>query len=468
MVITQPRRTQEVLINPGTGWQLLVGGRPADEMTRMPLVSTFYYRTSWTEFEPEKGKYENSPAVRTIDAWLAEAAKCGRYVAIRVVPWNSMNPHYQRRSAQQVQGCDSAVPAYILEEGAEGFAEPGGSGGWVPVFWDPVYLKYHEKLAAFLGKRYAGHPNLAYVDVPAGNYGEMNLTNTLIPELDDLSVWKQHGLTAASWEDMVRQLCDMYRAAFPDDLLVAARDYALYPGGKEALPYAVARGVGFRDDGLGMEYCGPGRENPEYEQNWDEVLCLYENGAGSWLDFGSRGQVRAILDWAVDRTHASIVMVGKGERGEQCYARQRRLIEEYGPRLGYRLVVEEAGWKSKAAPGSELAVSLSWRNLGNAPPYVDFALELSLLSAAGEPVCSTVLGPSALHTKTWLPGKEHRTEAAVKLPTALARGQYRVAVSLFEPRGGQDKTPTVRRMIRLGIEGADRELRYTLGEATVE
>jgi len=467
-MIAQPKRTEEVLINPGTGWQLLVGGRPADEMTRMPLVSTFYYRTSWTEFEPEKGKYEDSPAVQTIDAWLAEAAKRGRYVAIRVVPWNSMDPHYQRRSAQQVQGCDSAVPAYIFEEGAQGFAEPGGSGGWVPVFWDPIYLKYHRKLAAFLGKRYAGHPNLAYVDVPAGNYGEMNLTNTLIPALDDLSTWKQHGLTADSWNSMLKQLCEMYRAAFRDDLLVAARDYTMYPGGKQALPYALSKGVGFRDDGLGMEYCRPGRENPGYEQNWEKVLCLYENGFGSWLDFGSQREVRAVLDWAIDRTHASIVMVGKGERGAQCYGRHLGLVEEYGQRLGYRLVIEEARWKATAAPGTELAVSLAWRNLGNAPPYVDFALELSLLDAAGRPACSTVVGPSALGAKTWLPGKESHTEAAVRLPQAVAPGRYRVAVSLFEPLTGKGKAPTVRRRIRLGMEGVDRELRYPLGEVAVE
>ena len=104
MVIARPVATDEVLINPGAGWQLLVSRAPEGEMSELPLVSTYYYRGCWTEFEPTQGAYEGSPAVRIIDAWLAEAARQDRYVAIRVVPWNSENPDYQRVVAQKVQG----------------------------------------------------------------------------------------------------------------------------------------------------------------------------------------------------------------------------------------------------------------------------------------------------------------------------------------------------------------------------
>ncbi len=468
MMVVHPEKTEEVLINPGVGWQMLAQQDPGREMDTMPLLSTYYYRTSWTEFEPEKGEYENSPAVRMIDAWLAEAKKHGRYVAIRVVPWNAQNPFYQRASAQQVKGYDSAVPAYIFEEGADGIPEPGNSNGWAPVFWDPIYLKYHRKLAEFLGKRYGNNPNLAYVDVPGGNYGEMNLTNTGVPQFDDLSLWKKHGLTAKSWGGMVRELCDMYRAAFPNDLLVAARDYTLYPGGKQALPYAVGKGVGFRDDGLGMDYCGPGRENPEYEQNWEKVLCLYENSDGSWADLGNIKQVRAILDWAIDRTHASIVMVGKGEATRWAYRHYLTLVEEYGRRLGYRLVVEEASWPAGAKAGGGLPVSLAWRNLGNAPPYVDFALEVSLLDKSGRAVCSEVVPPDKLNTEAWLPGGDHPVKCSLRLPDQLRAGRYVVAISLFEPRAGRSSGLQVRRRIHLGIQGEEGEARYRLGEVGVE
>jgi hypothetical protein len=430
MVVVHPKTTDEVTINPGTGWQLLVSQPPRAEMEKLPLVSTYYYRTSWAEFEPAKGQYQNSPAVRTIDAWLAEAQHHGRYVAIRVVPWNSRNPSYQRRSAQKVQSCDSPVPAYIFEEGAKGFPEPGDSGGWVPVFWDPIYLKYHRQLAVFLGRRYGGHPNIAYIDVPAGNYGEMNLTNTGVPALDDLSLWKQYGLTADSWNQMLRDLCDMYRDAFPRDLLVAARDYAHYAGGRESLSYAVSHGVGFRDDGLGMPYCGPGRTNPEYEQNWERVLCLYENGYGSWLDWNEdkdaradtdEPQVRATLEWAIDRTHASIIMVGKGERGAASYRRFRSLVEDYGRRVGHRLVTDSAKWNATVHRGDQLPISLAWRNTGNAPPYVDFAVEISLVARDGRPACSEIIAPAQAHTHDLAARPTHRPAGGPVCATRPAR-----------------------------------------------
>jgi len=468
-IVVHPQQTTDVLINPGVGWQLLVGADPSDEMERMPLVSTYYYRTSWTEFEPQRGRYENSPAVRRIDRWLAEAAKYGRYVAIRVVPWNSQNPEYQRMSAQKVKGCDSPVPAYIFAEGADGFPEPGGSGGWVPVFWDPVYLKYHQKLAEFLGKRYANHPNLAYIDVPAANYGEMNLTNTGVPQLDDLSLWRKHGLTAASWRGMVEQLCDMYRGAFPHDLLVAARDYVLYPGGREALPYAVKKGVGFRDDGLGMDYCGPGQTNPEYEGHWQEALCLYENSDGSWLDLGDEARVRRILDWAIDRTHASIVMVGKWNEGQRSYDRYQSLVTEYGKRLGYRLVVQEASLPATVAPGADLPVTLAWQNLGNAPPYVSFALKVELLGPSGKLLGAATVAPEKLGTTTWTPSARPQTEVALPILKDVPPGSYRVAITLFEPKAASAGQPLdVRRPIRLGIRGGDARARYVLGRVTVK
>jgi len=481
VIKAHPAQTQEVLMNPGTGWQMLVNAPPTDEMDRMPLVSTYYYRTSWVMFEPAKGQYEDSPAVRVIDAWLAEARKHGRYVAIRVVPWNSGNSMYSANYSQKVRnlsqdplrrpesgrdpgmdstGYDSPVPPYIFEEGADGFVEPGDSGGWVPVFWDPIYLKYQAKLAEFLGKRYGGDPNIAYIDVPAGNYGEMNLTNTNQPWFDDLSLWKKHGLTAQSWESMLRSLCDMYRSAFPNDLLVAARDYTDYPGGKEALPYLVGKGIGFRDDGLGMDYCAPPRTNNEYEANWQSVLCLYENGGGTWLNWGSEERIRAILEWAIDRTHASIVMLGKGKRAQRCYDGCKPLVTEYGLRLGYRLTIDESTWPASVKPGAALPVTLSWRNLGNAPPYVDFSLETTLLAPDGSVACSKAL---PCETHKWLPGGPYATSVSLDVPSSLAPGAYTVSASVFE----RSADGGIRRRIRLALDG-EKDGRYVLGAVQIE
>ncbi|MCJ7821624.1 MAG: DUF4832 domain-containing protein, partial [Armatimonadetes bacterium] len=164
---------------------------------------------------------------------------------------------------------------------------------------------------------------------------------------------------------------------------------------------------------------------------------------------------------------ASIVMVGKGRSGEESYRRFLPLVEEYGWRVGYRLVVETADWKEGIHPGEPLPVTLIWRNAGNAPPYVDFAVELSLLAPDGEVAASHVVPPAQARTTTWLPEADHRLDAALPVPPDLPPGSYTVAVSLLETLPSADGEPAVRRRIQLGMSGGD-DGRYVLGEARVD
>ncbi len=439
VVTVKPEREPGVLINPGCGWQKLCHGRPQGEIEKMPMVSTYYWRTSWTRYEPSRENYRNSPAVRIIDAWLKYASENGRYVAIRVVPYNSRNPGYQRAAAQKVQGCDSIVPAYIYNVlAAKGFPEPGDSGGWVPVFWDPVYLEQHEKLARFLGRRYNGHPNLAYVDVPAGNYGEMNLRNTGVKELDDLSKWKEFGLTADVWDGMIRKMVDFYREAFPDTMLIAARDYISYGKGQQTPEYAISKGVGFRDDGLGMAYCRAGRTNRPYERYWKQVPCLYENGYVDWVDWQNYGtDARACVEWAVDQTHACIVMVGKGTGAERSYSQYESIVEEVGRRLGSRLRVKAAQYVTPTRSRGRFSVGLVWTNSGNTPVYRDLDLEVALMRGPAY-AARQVIPAKVARVRTWMPGQDVPMTVEFDLK-GLPAGPYEIRVSFYPPGRETDR-----------------------------
>ena len=88
-IVVEPELTDKVLINPGAGWQKLCHMGPQGEIEKMPEISTYYFRSLWTQFQSGEGTYGGS-AVRTIDDWLDYAQKNGRYVAIRVVPYNSL------------------------------------------------------------------------------------------------------------------------------------------------------------------------------------------------------------------------------------------------------------------------------------------------------------------------------------------------------------------------------------------
>ncbi|MBN1809360.1 MAG: DUF4832 domain-containing protein [Planctomycetes bacterium] len=467
-----PELSDEYIFNPGIGWQMLVTAGPSHVkrgIEEMPLVSHYYYRACWTNYETRQEQYEGSSAVRVIDGMQRLCKDAGKYYAFRVVSYNSQNPTYQR-TGQQVQGCDTAVPAYIFTQlGAKGFREPGDHNNWVPVFWDPVYIQQFNKLAAFLGKRYASDPSLGYVDIGGGNWGEMNLRNTGVPSLDDLSVWKQNGLTPDAWHDMIVKLVDGYRAAFPAAQIIIAADFGSY-GKPETRDYAVKNRIGFRDDGLGMDYSRAGRTNKDFETHWPQALCMFENGYVDWTDsagsgWGTPENVRSTLEWAIDKCHASIVMVGKGDGAFNAYRQYEPLMKELGKRLGYRLAVTKALYQDPAQSGAAWSIALLWSNLGNAPPYRDYAVEISILKGTSV-YYRHVVPPEQARTSTWVPDprQPHIMKLSLKLPASIPAGKKAVTVALCDPAATDD--PALR--INLAHKTADEFKRALVGFVDVQ
>ena len=463
-----PELSDEIIFNPGTGWQMMTTAGPEEVrrgLEEMPLMSVYYYRTVWTAFEPAREKYAGSPAVATLDR-IRELVKAkNRYYATRAVTYNSKAPGYSRF---KVNGCESAVPPYVYEElGAKGFEEPGGAKNWVPVFWDEIYIERYNKLAEFLGTRYAGDPSLAYIDIGGGNWGEMNLRNTGIPSLDNLSVWREHGLTPDSWHNMIVKLVDGYRRAFPKDQIIMASDFGSY-GKADTRDYAIKNGIGFRDDGLGMDYSRAGRRNVEFERHWPEVLCMFENGYVDWTDaagsgWGNPEAVRSTLDWAINQCHASIVMVGKGRGAFEAYRVYEPLVKEFGKKLGYRLAVTKASYHDPATSGGSWGISLFWENLGNAPPYRDYAVEISLLSGANVNYRYIIPSDKA-QTRKWLPGKPFVMNLSLALPSTVSSGRKAVTVALCDPERPDD--PKFR--INLAHKTTDEFKRALIGPVEVK
>lgn len=123
---------------------------------------------------------------------------------------------------------------------------------------------------------------------------------------------------------------------------------------------------------------------------------------------------------------------------EGCY-------DEIAARLGYRLVIERASFSGQAKPGCALALDLTLRNDGFAPPY------------AAEELYLVLDGPTRFEAKLpvdprrFEPGK-HELAAVVPLPATLPPGAYRVA--LFMP----DRTAALRDVPEYAIRFANASL----------
>jgi hypothetical protein len=133
--------------------------------------------------------------------------------------------------------------------------------------------------------------------------------------------------------------------------------------------------------------------------------------------------------------------------------------------FGYRFVIDEARYPLRVEAGVNLPVSFTVRNLGSAPIYYNWPVEVSLLDAKSrEPVWKATFDD--LDTREWLPGdfsdqgkgrlvgdKTHagfewdtgldydiptRTNLVngrFKLPANVPVGEYTLALAILDPAG---------------------------------
>ena len=104
-----------------------------------------------------------------------------------------------------------------------------------PDYADPIYLDKHGAFLKALGERYDGRPDIEFLDI--GSYG----------------IWGEWHTENPAPVAVRKQIVDLYLRAFRKTPLVFMSDDA------EVLDYALAKGTGFRRDGVG---------SPWHEQNW--------------------------------------------------------------------------------------------------------------------------------------------------------------------------------------------------------
>jgi len=133
--------------------------------------------------------------------------------------------------------------------------------------------------------------------------------------------------------------------------------------------------------------------------------------------------------------------------------------------FGYRFVIEEARFPSQAEPEAEFKVSFTVRNMGSAPIYYNWPVELSLLDPkTRQPVWKANF--EGIDIRKWLPGdfsdkgkgrpagdKAHAgfewdtgldydiapasnlVTGRFRLPSSLQAGEYLVALAILDPAG---------------------------------
>ncbi len=450
-VVVSPEETDEILANPGMGWQTFHRTRTQDKNLPSWIPSTVHYaRWGWRELEPQPGKIDCA----FLDSVLKESREAGQALAFRVMCCSTSprQPYH---------------PQWLPNIGGKVVTTRYGSGPEleVPVLDDPKVLAAHLDFIDRLGDRYDGHPDIDHIDLgTVGWWGEWHMSQSSNAPMPALETQKK--------------IVDAYLAAFKKTPLV------MLVGGGEMLKHAVENGAGWRADCLG--------DMGGFSKNWCHMRMAYPRmlpaaDAGDawktapvawetcwdmrkWVDEG--WPLRFIFNYAL-ALHGSVINNKSAPLPEGENIRPE--VERFLRRLGYRLVLKELSHPSKAQPGAKIQLAMKWQNVGSAPCYKPYRVACRLSNDQGyeKVFVGTVTvnkwlpGSIELFTDEFFkepadlpPGDVHDVADTISMPDDLPPGTYIVSLAVV----GQEDT---RPVVQLGIKGRSEDGWYPLSRVTI-
>ena len=446
-----PQETDELLANPGIGWETFHTTRDKDRNLPAWIPSTVHYaRWGWGTLEPEPGKIDYA----FLDAILKETREAGQRLAFRVMccstsPGRPYHPGWLKEVGGKVLVCDYEGQKELL----------------VPDLDDPVVLERHLDLIKRLGARYDGHADIDHIDLGSvGWWGEWHMSGSQTGKMPTIETRKK--------------IIDAYLAAFRKTPLL------MLVGGGECLSYATGRGAGWRADCLGdmggfsKTWCHMRKGYPQYIQDagignvWKTAPVAWEScwEMRRWVK--EKWPLRFIFNYAL-ALHGSYLNNKSAPlpQGEDV----RQEIERFLRRLGYRLVLRELKHPAVARPGEPFLLTMKWQNIGSAPCYRPYRVAYRLTHDGG--YAKTLVG--AVTVEKWMPGSvELFTTEFFKEPADLPPGEIaevvdHVVLPADTPAGvlrlsiGVVAEDSLLPVLRLGITGRSDDGWYPLSELKV-
>ncbi len=446
-----PEETDELLANPGMGWQTFHHTRDQDRNLPDWIPSTVHYaRWGWGQIEPRPGEIDHA----FLDRVLEQTRTAGQRLAFRVMccstsPGRPYHPDW----------LDDVGGRIIIADYDNQKELP------IPDLDDPEVLARHLDFIGRLGARYDGHPDIDHVDLgTVGWWGEWHMSSSTIARMPTV--------------ENRRQIIDAYAKAFTKTPLV------MLIGDSESLAYAAERGAGWRADCLGdmggfsKTWCHMCDAYPQLVRKagvadaWKTAPVAWETcwDMRRWVSEG--WSLRYIFNYAL-AMHGSYINNKSAPlpAGENV----RQEIERFLRRLGYRLVLRELSHPKQARPGDSVTLAMKWQNTGSAPCYRPYRLAYRLLDEQGR---SRVLLGNVTVEK-WMPGTVDifdegfleeppdlppgeivNVSDRVTLPPDLYAGEYSLAIAIV----GERSTDPI---VRLAIKGGDQDGWYLLSEIVV-
>ncbi|MGQ0577110.1 MAG: DUF4832 domain-containing protein [Pseudonocardia sp.] len=403
------------LANPLRGQYQWIGNGPDPADWPAPDV---YYRDAITwgeQVERTRGAYDFA----VFERGLAEAGAGKGMFGFRVMAF--------------CPGCgETLAPDYVARQ-------PDGQPDWN----SESFLAGYADLMKALGARYDGDPRLGFVDVGGyGSFGEYHLFS------DDAGPVGTP-ITPENSRRLVQSVLDAFPTTF---VLMMTPNADLL---RDAL--ALSERVGIRVDCVGNDGLKGSKidDVPEARERWRTAPWVGEWCGGSDVDNQYRLGLEQVRDYHITSLSSANF---PGSYADMSPAEQEA-FRAANKAAGYRFVLNSLTVPAQLTPGSTVAVSADWSNVGVGPGYLPWDTMIELRGPGGEVAFAA---RSAVDLATLQPTGDAPVVVSdqIAVPADLPPGRYDVHVRVVSPEGYLDP-------LRLAIAGRTADGSYPLGPVEV-
>lgn len=189
----------------------------------------------WSDLNPAEGQYDFSKIENDLKLWE------GKKVILRV----SASGWKKWTTPQNT----SWTPKWVYAKGAKSVTTDDGS--IKPVYWDTTFLHAYNAFILAYGQKYNLDDRILAIEMGIGDGGETKPDTSKFS--DRLKKWKAAGYTDQLWFGAIKEIVQMYKAAFPTTPLILMPD-ASFLGSTlhevDVLNYAISEGCWLQENGL--------------------------------------------------------------------------------------------------------------------------------------------------------------------------------------------------------------------------
>mgnify|MGYP000020293420 FL=1 len=349
-----------------------------------PGLNHLYFRIDWYDVQPAPNVFDWSEIDKVMEKW----GKLGYTFSFRVC------------CSETNEAQCFAVPKWLYDMGCKGvFIPPTRDENpqwwetkfgddsievfnrivgntyhryWEPDYSDPLFLKYLDKFMQGFAEKYDNDPRIEYIDLGSyGNWGEGHVC---------------FGSRKSAPIEVLKEHAYIHKKHFKNKFVLMNDDFITHlydcteDQKQELLDWCISLGMGIRDDSIiAGAYEKRAYHTIEAPYMFDEMYKY----APVDLELGHY--------WSYNRDNAKdgLVIVEAARRGHATYAgfhtypedwlKDNYFVTEYlANRLGYWYAVNSVTHHSIAYRGTKTLFSIEIENMGFAPCYYKYTLELKL------------------------------------------------------------------------------------------